>query len=94
MGISDIAWLFPIIMPFIIGLLVGTIVKRTVKLVIAIAALIIVLVATGAISLTFQDIFDKAMDFLPKLTGGGLIGALPWSSVAFLVGLALGLWRG
>jgi len=91
----EIAWLVPVIIPFIIGLLVGVIVKRAVKLIFAIVALVIILIVTGAISLGFSDIYDKAMEFLPKLTGGGgIIGILPYSSAAFLVGLALGLWKG
>lgn len=91
----EIAWLVPVIIPFIIGLLVGVIVKRAVKLIFAIVALVIILVVIGAISLGFSDIYDKAMEFLPKLTGStGVIGILPYSSAAFLVGLALGLWRG
>lgn len=91
-----IASLVLIIVPFIIGLLVGFIIKRTVKLLFAVAALVIVLVATGAVSLTFRDIYDNAMEFLPRLIdlGGGLKDVLPYSSVAFLIGLALGLIKG
>ena len=92
----EVAWIVPVVVPFIIGLLVGAAIKRALKLVMIIAALVIVLVATGAISLTFRDIYDKAMDFLPRLVdlGGGLRDVLPYSSVMFLIGLALGLWRG
>jgi uncharacterized membrane protein (Fun14 family) len=89
----DIAWLIPVALPFIIGLLVGAIVKKGFKLLIAVVALIIVLVATGVLSLTFTGLFDSAMKFLPKLydTGHGWLNVLPYSSVAFLIGLALGL---
>ena len=92
----EVAWIVPVVVPFIIGLLVGAAIKRALKLMMIIAALVIVLVATGAISLTFRDIYDKAMDFLPRLVdlGGGLRDVLPYSSVMFLIGLALGLWRG
>jgi len=92
----EVAWIVPVILPFIIGLLVGAVIKRTLRLVVVIAALVIVLVATGALSLTFRDIYDKAMEFLPRLIdlGGGLRDVLPYSSVAFLIGLALGLWKG
>jgi len=90
------AWIVPVIVPFIIGLLVGAAVRRAMKLMMVFAALVIVLVATGAVSLTFRDIYDKAMEFLPTLIdlGGGLKDVLPYSSVTFLIGLALGLWRG
>ena len=96
MEMSEIAWLFPIILPFIVGLLVGAAIKRTLKLIMVVAALVIVLVAAGVVSLTFRDIYDKAMEFLPKLWEGaqGLKGVLPYTSAAFLVGLAIGLWRG
>lgn len=92
----QVAWIVPVVVPFIIGLLVGAVIKRALKLMVVIAALVIVLVATGVVSLTFRDIYDKAMDFLPRLIdmGGGLKDVLPYSSVAFLIGLALGLWRG
>lgn len=92
----EVAWIVPILVPFIIGLLVGAAIKRTLKLVMIITALVIVLVATGALSLTFRDIYDKAMEVLPTLVdlGGGLKDVLPYSSVSFLIGLALGLWKG
>jgi uncharacterized membrane protein (Fun14 family) len=77
-------------------LLVGVVVKAALKLVVFIVALVIVLVAVGVLSLTFTDLYDKAMQELPKLydTGRGWLNVLPYSSVAFLIGLALGLWLG
>jgi uncharacterized membrane protein (Fun14 family) len=93
---AEVAWLVPTILPFIIGLLVGMIVKRTFKLVIAIAALVVLLLAVGAISLTFQDVYSKALEILPKLieTGRSELDVLPYSSFGFLLGLGLGLWKG
>jgi uncharacterized membrane protein (Fun14 family) len=92
----EIAWIVPIAVPFVIGLLVGLIVKRTVKLAFAILALVIILVATGFVSFTFQEIFDSAMKLLPKIIdlGSGLKNVLPYSSITFIIGLALGLWKG
>ena len=92
----EFAWIVPVVIPFIIGLLIGFIVKRTVKLVFLVIALVIVLVAVGYVSFTFQGIYDKAMEFLPTIVemGGGFKNVLPYSSVAFLIGLALGLWKG
>lgn len=92
----EVAWLVPVVIPFIIGLLVGFIIKRTIKLVFLVIALVIVLVAVGYVSVSFQDVFGKAMSFLPKIIelGGGLQNALPYISTAFLIGLALGLWKG
>jgi uncharacterized membrane protein (Fun14 family) len=88
----EIAWLVPVVLPFIIGLLLGIVFKRGLKLLVAIVALIIVLVATGVLSLTFTSLFDDAMKFLPMLynAGSGWLNVLPYSSIAFLIGLALG----
>jgi len=88
----EIAWLIPVALPFIIGLLAGVVIKKGFKLMIAVVALVIVLVATGVLGLTFTSLFDEAMKFLPKLydVGHGLLNVLPYSSVAFLIGLALG----
>jgi uncharacterized membrane protein (Fun14 family) len=92
----EIAWIIPVIIPLIIGLLVGFIVKHTIKLMFAIVALVILLVLTGFVSITYQDIFDQAMKLLPKIigTGSGLIDVLPYSTITFIIGLVLGLWKG
>ena len=88
----EIAWLIPIVLPFIIGLLVGALIKRGLKLLIIIVALIIILIATGIVSWTFSGLFAAAMQVLPKLydLGHGWLNVLPYSSVTFLIGLALG----
>ena len=88
----EIAWLIPTVLPFIIGLLVGAVIKKGLKLLIAVAALIIILVVTGILSVTFSGLYAAAMQFLPKLydLGHGWLNVLPYSSVAFLIGLALG----
>ena len=92
----ELAWIVPVVIPFIIGLLVGFIVKRSTKLVFCVVALVILLVVAGYVSFAFQDIYEKAMEFLPTIIemGGGLKNILPYSSIMFLVGLALGLWKG
>lgn len=92
----EIAWLIPVIIPAIIGLVVGMIVKRSIKLMFAIGTLVVLLVFTGVVSLSFQDVFDQAMQFLPRIieTGSGFIDVLPYSTTTFLVGLGLGLWKG
>lgn len=93
---AEVAWLIPIIMPFIIGLLVGFLVKQSLKLVFILIALVVVLVVTGVLSAGLSDLYDKAMEFLPKLydAGRGWINVLPYSSIAFVAGLAIGLWKG
>lgn len=92
----EIAWVIPVIIPFIIGLLIGLIIKRTLKLLLLITVLIIILVALSYISLSFRDVYESAMKFLPKIIdlGSGFMNSLPYTSVAFIVGLLLGLWKG
>ena len=92
----EIAWIVPVFIPFLIGLLVGVIVKNSFKLLFTLGALFILLVLTGYISLTYQDVFDQAMNFLPRIiqTGSGVVEILPYSTSTFIIGLALGLWKG
>jgi uncharacterized membrane protein (Fun14 family) len=88
----EIAWLVPVILPFIIGLLVGAVIKRVLKLLVLVVALVVILVVTGVLSLTLGGLFAEAMNFLPKLydLGRGWLNVLPYSSVAFLIGIAIG----
>ena len=92
----EIAWIVPVWMPFLIGLLVGILVKKSIKLLFALGALLILLVLTGYVSLTYRDVFDQAMKFLPKIiqTGSGFLEVIPYSATTFIIGLALGLWKG
>ncbi|MBA7502162.1 hypothetical protein ES706_00744 [subsurface metagenome] len=73
----------------------GTIIKKAIKLVLAVIALIIVLVATGSLNITFEDLWGKAMEFLPKLyeSGSGYLDVLPYTSATFLIGLGLAFWK-
>ena len=92
----QLAWLVPVIAPFLIGLLVGMVIKRGLKLVLAIVALVLLLSFTGYLSLAVQDLYEKAMEILPRLyeTGKGYLDALPYAMPTFLIGLVVGLWKG
>ena len=93
---SEIAWVGLILLPLGIGVVVGLIVKHAIKLMFAIAALAILLVLSGAISLTYQDIFCQAFKVLARIIEiiRVFVDVLPYSSLTFLIGLGLGLWRG
>ena len=95
MAPPEIAWIVPVIIPLLIGLVVGAILKNTLKLIFTLAVLVILLVMTGYIGLTFQNIFDQAMMFLPRIiqTGTGWVEALPYSATTFIIGLILGFWK-
>ena len=83
-----------------IGFLVGVVLKKTVKLGLAIIALVGLLVATGYLNLKLSDtnkttIYRVASQF-PAIASqaSGLANFLPITSAAFLIGLAIGIWKG
>jgi uncharacterized membrane protein (Fun14 family) len=83
-----------------IGFLVGVVLKKTVKLGLAIASLAGLLIATGYINLQLSDatkttiyrVFSQAPTAASQASG--LASILPITSGAFLIGLALGIWKG
>jgi uncharacterized membrane protein (Fun14 family) len=86
---------------FMIGLFIGIIVKKALKLGLAILSLVILLAATGYITVNPQHIFQGVIQyaFSPGSTAAasqaaGLVSILPYASAAFLVGLAVGIWKG
>jgi hypothetical protein len=83
--------------PFVVGLLVGVLAKRIVSVAVALAALFIALTALGYMSpqqvaQILQQIGYSAKDAVA--TAMNLRNAIPYLSLAFLIGLAIGLWRG
>ena len=93
----EFAWILPIAIPLVLGLIVGIIIKRTMKLLLVIVLLIIVLVAIGFVTLpSFTDVANAALKYLPLIwaDAGPLINLLPYSSITFIIGLLLGLWKG
>ncbi|HUI86686.1 MAG TPA: hypothetical protein VLY21_06000 [Nitrososphaerales archaeon] len=93
----SITFLVAAIAPFLIGLLVGVIIKSALKLGIAIAILLLILIGLGIVT---PDQVLKPLIGLVK-SGSGLTskvnqiaGYLPYSSLAFLIGLAIGFFKG
>ena len=85
---------------FVIGLLAGVVVKRIFKLVIGIVALVILLAVAGYVNLNPGDLSSRVENAFSSNTGtvshtvSSIASVLPISSGIFLVGLALGLWKG
>ena len=91
---------------FVIGLLIGVIIKKTVKLGLVVLALIIILAATGYISISPQQLAQQIIQRAASLGGGslnpstltsqaqGLASILPYTSLAFIAGVAVGIWKG
>ena len=85
---------------FIIGILLGVIIKRAIKLALAIVALVSLLVVTGYLNLawsmpsanTIYYVFNGAQPVASQAIG--LATLLPISSVTFLAGSAIGIWKG
>jgi uncharacterized membrane protein (Fun14 family) len=92
--------IIPALVVLAIGFLVGVVLKKTVKLGLAIASLVSLLVATGYINLqlsessktTIYRVFSQAPAVASQASAAANI--LPITSAAFLVGLALGIWKG
>lgn len=89
-----------IIVTFVIGLLLGVVVKRVFKLAVAIVALVVLLIVTGYINvsqdeLTKQTIL-RAASLQPTIvsTASQAATLFPITSLAFLAGVGLGLWKG
>lgn len=90
----------PALVVLAIGFLVGVVLKKTVKLGLAILSLVGLLVATGYINLqlsessktTIYRVFSQAPAVASQASAAANI--LPITSAAFLVGLALGIWKG
>ncbi len=94
---AEYAWILPIIIPLILGLIIGVIVKRALKLILAIVLLLVVSVAIGFIVLpSLTDIANSALKYLPLIWSGAgpFINLLPYSSISFIIGLIIGLWKG
>ena len=90
-----------IIATFLIGLLLGVVVKKVFKLALAIVALVVVLVVTGYVNLSLtqdrqQTIYRTFSSSLPTVLSKAeqVTTLLPLTSVAFLGGIAIGLWKG
>jgi uncharacterized membrane protein (Fun14 family) len=90
----------PALVVLAIGFLVGVVLKKTVKLGLAILSLVALLVATGYINLQLNEssktTIYHAVSLIPTVANqaSGVASILPITSVAFLVGLSLGVWKG
>jgi hypothetical protein len=85
------------ILPLIIGFIVGVIIRSTIKLGIALAVLVVLLIALGIVSP--GQVLTPVLSFFKSgsaLTTGvnRLSGYLPYSSLTFIMGLAVGLLKG
>jgi uncharacterized membrane protein (Fun14 family) len=85
------------ILPLIIGFIVGVIIKSALKIGILLAVLVLVLIALGII--TPEQVLSPVLSLVRS--GSALAsearrvaGYLPYSSVTFIIGLAIGFLKG
>jgi len=94
---EEVAWVLPTVLPFIIGLLVGVIIKRALKLILIVIVLIVVLAAIGYVQFpSVEELMRAALTYLPLIQreAGPLINFIPYTSISFIIGLLIGLWKG
>ena len=85
------------ILPLIIGFIVGVIIKSVFKIGIAIAVLLLILISLGII--TPNQVLKPLLSVLKSGSSLGpyaqrVAGYLPYSSLTFIIGLAVGFWKG
>lgn len=82
---------------FILGLLVGVLVKRALQFALIVIAIIAILVFMGAISpATIEHWLMTLSQQASSMQSAvySYFNLLPYNSVAFIIGLAIGLWKG
>lgn len=91
------AFLVAAIVPLILGFLVGTVIKQALKIGAVIAIIVLLLIFVGVLtpSQVIQPILSTIRGSGPQaLTQAKrLAGYLPYSSITFLIGLAVGFYR-
>lgn len=93
-------FLIAVILPLIIGFIVGLIIRSAIKIGIALVVLVILLIAAGII--TPQQVLTPILALVKSGSTTSTISAyanriagyLPYSSLTFIIGLAVGLLKG
>ena len=100
-GIPDLSATFLIaaIVPIVIGFIVGVIIRSAIKIGIALAVLVLLLIAVGVISPSqvlapLLSLVKSGGSSVVQAYANKVAGYLPYSSVTFIIGLAIGLLKG
>jgi len=94
---TSTTFLAAVIVPLIIGFLVGIIAKGLLKVVVAAGVLVLILISLGAIAPDqiigpLVSLFRSGSAYTDKVRQ--IAGYLPYSSLTFIVGLAIGFFKG
>ncbi|BCS93853.1 hypothetical protein L3N51_00548 [Metallosphaera sp. J1] len=95
-GITETG-IISLIVAFVLGLLIGFLIKNVIKVGIIILAIIIILIAVGAITPTsvehaLMSLGQTATQAESKVSA--YLDLLPYNSIAFIIGLVIGLVKG
>ena len=93
---ASVTFIVALLVPLVLGFLVGMVIKTALKIGAAIAIIALLLIFTGI--LTPSQIIEPIMSLVrsgPALTSkvSQIAGYLPYSSVTFLIGLAVGFFK-
>ena len=93
---ASVTFILALLIPLVLGFLVGTIIKKAIALGAAIAILLLILIFVGV--LTPSQVIQPVVSLFrsgPALAAKAtqIAGYLPYSSVTFLIGLAVGFFR-
>ena len=86
-----------VLVPLVLGFIVGVIIRSAIKIGIALVVIVIILIVLGIV--TPSQVIQPLMSLVksgPALTStvNRLAGYLPYSSLTFIIGLAVGLLKG
>ncbi len=95
--VTSATFLIAVIVPLILGVVVGYIIKNALKIGIAIAVIVLILIFLGV--LTPSQVLTPLLSLVKSgsaLTAevNKVAGYLPYSSITFLIGLAIGFLKG
>ncbi|WP_174632483.1 hypothetical protein [Metallosphaera tengchongensis] len=95
-GITETSVL-SLVIAFVLGLLIGLLIKKVVQIGIILLAIIVILVAVGALSPTtvehaLMQLGQSATQAEGKVSG--YLNLLPYNSIVFIIGLVIGLVKG
>lgn len=93
---ASVTFIVALLVPLVLGFLVGVIIKRAIAVGAAIAILVLILIFVGVLTPSqviqpLVSLFRSGPALASKATQ--IAGYLPYSSVTFLIGLAVGFFK-
>jgi hypothetical protein len=93
---ASITFIVALLIPLVIGFLVGIVIKKAIGIGIAIAVIALLLIFAGVLTPSqviqpFVSLFRSGPELASKATQ--IAGYLPYSSVTFLIGVAVGFFK-